>query len=92
MRDNQAVKRKYTSKRFYNDLLSPKKIGNRAAELAVNKLNPRKIKSYIKQNVPINKFGKPDDIFEICKIISENEFISGNYDIRWLEKFLNNND
>ena len=26
------------------------------------------------------------------KIISENEFISGNYDIRWLEKFLNNND
>ena len=26
------------------------------------------------------------------KIISENEFISGNYDIRWLENFLNNND
>ena len=26
------------------------------------------------------------------KIISENEFISGNYDIRWLEKFLKNND
>ena len=43
------------------------------------KVNPKKIKSYIKQNVPINKFGKPDDIFEICKIISENEskFITG---------------
>ena len=26
------------------------------------------------------------------KIIRENEFISGNYDIRWLENFLNNND
>ncbi len=26
------------------------------------------------------------------KIISENEFITGNYDIRWLEKFLKNND
>ena len=26
------------------------------------------------------------------KIISENEFITGNYDIRWLENFLKNND
>ena len=26
------------------------------------------------------------------RIIRENEFISGNYDIRWLEKFLKNND
>ena len=43
------------------------------------KNNSKKIKNYIKQNVPINKFGKPEDIFEICKLISESKskFITG---------------
>ena len=55
-KNNGSMERdyEYTSKRFYNDLLSPKKIGNRAAELAVNKLNPRKIKSE-KMNIVFDK-------------------------------------
>ncbi len=41
--------------------------------------NPNKIKKYIKNNVPLNKFGSVSDIFSICKILSENEnkFITG---------------
>ncbi len=43
------------------------------------KKNKIKIKKYIKSNVPINNFGNPDDIFEVCKMISESEtkFITG---------------
>ncbi len=41
--------------------------------------NPKKTKMYIKKNVPVNTFGSQNDIFEICKIISENssKFITG---------------
>ena len=41
--------------------------------------NQNKKKKYIKQNVPANKFGSIDDIFAICKMLSENksEFITG---------------
>ena len=41
--------------------------------------NPKKTKKYIMQNVPMNKFGSTDDIFQLCKIISENNsnFITG---------------
>ena len=41
--------------------------------------NSLKTKSYIKKNVPINNFGSPKDIFEICKMISENKsnFLTG---------------
>ena len=35
----------YTSKRFYSDILKPKQLGSIAAEHAVKKLNPKKIKS-----------------------------------------------
>ena len=35
----------YSSKRFYEDLLKPKKIGDSAAKLAISKLNPKKIAS-----------------------------------------------
>ena len=35
----------YTSKRFYSDILKPKQLGSIAAEHAVKKLNPQKIKS-----------------------------------------------
>ncbi len=35
----------YTSKRFFSDLLKPKEIGQTAARLAINKLNPKKIDS-----------------------------------------------
>ena len=35
----------YSSKRFFKDLLEPKKIGDKASELAIKKLKPRKIKS-----------------------------------------------
>lgn len=43
------------------------------------KKNPIKVKKYIKKNVPINKFGTIDDIFEVCKMLSENnsKFITG---------------
>lgn len=41
--------------------------------------NPIKTKKYIRNNVPLNKFGSVSDIFSICKILSENEnkFITG---------------
>tara|TARA_B100000902_G_C27090027_1_gene803351 strand:- start:84 stop:818 length:735 start_codon:yes stop_codon:yes gene_type:complete len=41
--------------------------------------NQKKTKKYIKRNVPLNKFGSVSDIFEICKILSENDnkFITG---------------
>ena len=35
----------YTSKRFYSDILKPKQLGSIAADHAVKKLNPKKIKS-----------------------------------------------
>ena len=35
----------YSSKRFFNDILKPKQLGSKAAELALKKLNPQKIKS-----------------------------------------------
>ena len=41
--------------------------------------NPKKTKLYIKNNVPMNEFGSTKDIFEICKMLSENnsKFITG---------------
>ena len=41
--------------------------------------NPKKIKKYIKKNVPLNKFGSVSDIFSVCKIFSETQdkFITG---------------
>ena len=43
------------------------------------KKNPKKTKQYIKNNVPINKFGSTENIFEICKMLTENtdNFITG---------------
>ena len=43
------------------------------------KKNPEKFKKYIKKNVPMNSFGSPNDIFQVCKMISENDskFITG---------------
>ena len=43
------------------------------------KNNLKKTKKYIKNNVPINKFGTPQNIFNICKMITEddNKFITG---------------
>ena len=35
----------YTTKRFFSDLLKPETIGRNAAKYAINKLNPKKIKS-----------------------------------------------
>jgi 3-oxoacyl-[acyl-carrier protein] reductase len=41
--------------------------------------NSKKTKKYIKNNVPLNKFGSVADIFAICKMLSENDnkFITG---------------
>lgn len=44
----------YSSKRFYDDILKPKDLGAKAAELALNKLNPKKIKSE-KLNIVFDK-------------------------------------
>lgn len=43
------------------------------------KQNLIKTKKYIKDNVPANIFGTPKDIFEVCKMISQNKskFITG---------------
>ena len=35
----------YSSKRYFEDLIKPKQIGENAAKLAINKLNPKKIES-----------------------------------------------
>lgn len=41
--------------------------------------NKKKTKKYIKDNVPLNKFGSTNDIFEICKMLTENKnnFMTG---------------
>ena len=46
-KNNGSMERdyEYSSKRFYGDILKPKDLGAKAAELALNKLNPKKIKS-----------------------------------------------
>ena len=43
------------------------------------KKNPKQTKIYINKNVPVNTFGTVDDIFQICKMLSENNssFITG---------------
>ena len=43
------------------------------------KKNRIKTKMYIKKNIPTNTFGSPNDIFEVCKMLSENKtkFITG---------------
>ena len=43
------------------------------------KENRKKTKQYIKNNVPMNKFGSTENIFEICKMLTENtnNFITG---------------
>ena len=43
------------------------------------KQKPIKTKKYIRANVPSNSFGSPKDIFDVCKMISENKskFITG---------------
>ena len=41
--------------------------------------NSKKTKKYIKENVPINKFGNINDIFAICKTLSDDtsNYITG---------------
>ena len=48
-KENGSMERdyEYSSKRFFNDLLSPKRIGENSSKFAIRKLNPRKIKSEI---------------------------------------------
>lgn len=43
------------------------------------KYSPKKTKKYIKSNVPMNKFGTTKNIFEVCKMLTENtdNFITG---------------
>ena len=46
-KNNGSMERdyEYSSKRFFHDILKPKDLGAKAAELALKKLNPKKIKS-----------------------------------------------
>ena len=55
-KNNGSMERdyEYSSKRFYDDILKPKTLGAKAAELALNKLNPKKIKSE-KLNIVFDK-------------------------------------
>ena len=55
-KNNGSMERdyEYSSKRFYDDILKPKDLGAKAAELALNKLNPKKIKSE-KLNIVFDK-------------------------------------
>ena len=55
-KNNGSMERdyEYSSKRFYDDILKPKALGAKAAELALNKLNPKKIKSE-KLNIVFDK-------------------------------------
>ena len=52
----------YSSKRFYDDILKPKDLGAKAAELALQKLNPKKIKR-IRNDVSFN-YSQTDFKFE----------------------------
>ena len=46
-KNNGSMERdyEYSSKRFFDDLIKPKEIGENAAKLAISKLNPKKIES-----------------------------------------------
>ena len=47
-KNNGSMERdyEYSSKRFFNDILKPKQLGSKAAELALKKLNPKKNKKW----------------------------------------------
>ena len=55
-KNNGSMERdyEYSSKRFFQDILKPKDLGAKAAELALKKLNPKKIKSE-KLNIVFDK-------------------------------------
>ena len=55
-KNNGSMERdyEYSSKRFFQDILKPKELGAKAAELALKKLNPKKIKSE-KLNIVFDK-------------------------------------
>ena len=37
------------------------------------KTNSKKVKNYIKKNVPLNNFCKPENIFSLCEFLIDNK-------------------
>ena len=66
----------YSSKRFYNDLLTPKQIGENAANLAISKLNPKKIESS-KMDVIFDKRIAPNFLSNFASAISSKSIANG---------------
>ena len=66
----------YSSKRFYNDLLTPKQIGENAANLAISKLNPKKIESS-KMDVIFDKRIAPNFLTNFASAISSKSIANG---------------
>ena len=66
----------YTSKRFFKDLLTPKQIGQTAAKLAINKLNPKKINSD-KMDVVFDKRIAQNFLSALASAISSNTISKG---------------
>ena len=66
----------YSSKRFFNDILKPKQLGSKAAELALKKLNPKKIKSE-KLNIIFDKRIAKGFLSSFSSAISSSSFAKG---------------
>ena len=77
-KNNGSMERdyEYSSKRFFNDILKPKQLGSKAAELALKKLNPKKIKSE-KLNIIFDKRIAKSFLSSFSSAISSSAFAKG---------------
>ncbi|MBD1161021.1 TldD/PmbA family protein [Pelagibacterales bacterium SAG-MED15] len=77
-KNNGSMERdyEYSSKRFFNDILKPKQLGSKAAELALKKLNPKKIKSE-KLNIIFDKRIAKGFLSSFSSAISSSSFSKG---------------
>ena len=77
-KNNGSMERdyEYSSKLFFNDILKPKQLGSKAAELALKKLNPKKIKSE-KLNIIFDKRIAKGFLSSFSSAISSSSFAKG---------------
>ena len=56
------------------NIISPGNIMNKNNNWYLKKkVNSKKVKSYIKKNVPLNSFCKPDQLLALCKLLISDE-------------------
>jgi len=77
-KNNGSMERdyEYSSKRFFHDILKPKDLGANAAELAIKKLNPKKIKSE-KLNIIFDKRIAKSFLSDLSSAISSSSIARG---------------